>query len=434
MDVDLPVIEPLADDRPPYEPAGGPSAGTASSPGTAPSTGTAPSPGTASPGVDPAGTAAGTAPSGPPYPPLPPADPATPPRRTPSSSRWLRGAAVVAAAALAGGAAGGVVGRNTAPERTASTTVVNAPGTGSIADATDIQQVLAAIQPAVVSIKTQAYQRGRFFAAQGAGSGFLLTADGEVLTNAHVVAGATSIEVMLNGERTGRPADLIGADTGADIALVKIRDASNLPVATLGKSGDLRVGDSVVAIGNALDLGATPTVTEGIVSALDRTIEVPGEALSGLIQTDAAINRGNSGGPLVDAQGRVVGVNTVVAGDAQNIGFALAIDRVKVVIERLRAGGDTPSSSSSSSGVRLGVSVSDGSGGATVEAVTPASPAATAGLQAGDVITAVEAEKVTDADGLVAAIRSHKAGDKVTLTYLRGSERRTAEVTLRSSS
>src|SRR5688500_7133962 len=419
MDVDLPVIEPLADDRPPYEPAPSDTRGTT--------------------GVDPAGVAGsaatGTPPSGPSHPPLPLADPATPPRRTPSSSRWLRGAAVVAAATLADSVAGGVVGRNTAPERT-TTTVVSAPGTGSIADATDIQQVLAAIQPAVVSIKTQAYQRGRFFAAQGAGSGFLLTADGEVLTNAHVVAGATSIEVMLNGERTGRPADLVGADAGADIALLKIRDASDLPVATLGKSSDLRVGDSVVAIGNALDLGATPTVTEGIVSALDRTIEVPGETLSGLIQTDAAINRGNSGGPLVDAQGRVVGVNTVVAGDAQNIGFALAVDRVKVVIERLRAGEDAPSSTPGS-GVQLGVSVSDGSAagtvGATVEAVTPASPAAAAGLQAGDVVTAVDGKDVGDADGLVAAIRSRKAGDKVTLTYLRGSERRTAEAALRAS-
>jgi putative serine protease PepD len=414
MDVDLPIAEPLPAgrhlDAPPYEQPTQPPQ-SAHPPHTHSQVPSDPS--------------------------LPPADPAAPPRRHPSSSRWWRGAAVLIAAALAGGAAGGVVGRATAPDGAASGSAGAVSGgrgagsiTSSIANPTDIQQVLAAIQPAVVSIKTQAYQRGRFFATQGAGSGFILTPDGEVLTNAHVVAGATSIEVTLNGERTGRPADLIGADDSADIALVKIRDASELPVATLGRSADLRVGDGVVAIGNALDLGATPTVTEGIVSALDRTVEVPGETLRGLIQTDAAINRGNSGGPLVDAQGRVVGVNTVVAGGAQNIGFALAIDRVKTVIDRLRSG-DAPAPSGR---VQLGVSVSDtdDGSGALVEAVTPSSPAAKAGLEAGDVIAQVDGRDVADADALVDAIRAHEAGDEVTIVYLRGGERRTATVELGS--
>jgi S1-C subfamily serine protease len=376
----------------------------------------------------------------PPGPSLPPADPTAPPRRPPSS-RWQRGVVVVAAATLGGGLAGGIVGRTTAPETRTTSTIAQplAKGTGGIAKLSDIQGVLAAIQPAVVSIKTQAYQRGRFFATQGAGTGTILTADGEVLTNAHVVSGATSIEVTLNGETTGRTADLLGADTASDIALVKIRGASNLPVATLGTSADLRVGDSVVAIGNALNLGATPTVTEGIVSALNRSIDAPGESLQGLIQTDAAINPGNSGGPLVDAQGRVVGMNTAVAGDAQNIGFALAIDHVKTVIDQLRKGGSPSSSASSSAtaagGPLLGVSVSDsGTGGAgagaTVEAVSQGSPAAAAGLQAGDVITSFGGTAVSGADSLVAAVRTHKVGDKVKVAYQRNGQSRTAEVTL----
>src|SRR5436309_14143850 len=165
----------------------------------------------------------------------------------------------------------------------------------------------------------------------------ILTADGEVLTNAHVVDGATDIEVTLIGERTARAADVVGVDTTADVALIKIRNASGLPTVKLGSSADLRVGDSVVAIGNALDLGATPTVTEGIVSALNRSIDAPDESLAGLIQTDAAINPGNSGGPLVDAKGEVVGIDTAIAGDAQNIGFALAIDNVKPIVDDLRA-------------------------------------------------------------------------------------------------
>src|SRR4051812_12402312 len=236
----------------------------------------------------------------PPPPPVPPTGPERPARR------WVPGAALLAAAVVLGGAAGGVVGRLTDDQGStaAPTATLGGVGTGSLAKPGDIQQVLARIAPAVVSVKTQLYQRGRFYPTQGAGSGAILTADGEVLTNAHVVEGAQTIEVFLNGEKTGRAADLVGMDTAHDVALVKIRNAKSLPTATLGRSADLRVGDGVVAIGNALNLGATPTVTTGIVSALNRSIEAPGESLSGLIQTDAAINPGNSGGPLVDAQGR----------------------------------------------------------------------------------------------------------------------------------
>ena len=362
---------------------------------------------------------ADTPPDGPP--PTLPAPPEQPHRR------WMPGVALLLAAVVAGGAAGGVVGRLT-DEPTA---VTAGRGTGSLAKLSNIQQLLARIEPAVVSVRTQAYQRGRFGPSQGAGSGTILTADGEVLTNAHVVEGARTIEVFLNGEEEGRPADLVGMDTAHDVALVKIRDASGLPTATLGRSADLRVGDSVVAIGNALNLGATATVTEGIVSALNRQIEAPGVDLEGLIQTDAAINPGNSGGPLVDAQGRVVGVDTAVAGDAQNIGFALAIDDVKPIIERLRAGGGSTSTTPGAAGrAFLGVALQEAAGGAGVASVESGSPAAGAGLRAGDVITKVDDTTIRTTADLVTTIRAHRVGDTVTLTWLRDGRTMTGKAEL----
>jgi putative serine protease PepD len=353
-------------------------------------------------------------------PPEPPPEPTSAPA---SPSRWRRGAAVAALVVVAG-AAGGVAGRVTAEDD--PTPLATAAGTGSIAKLGDIQQVLARISPAVVSIRTQAYQSGRVFPRGGAGSGWIITADGEVLTNAHVVDGATSIKVTLNGEREARDADLLGVDGELDLALVKIRDASDLPTATLGSSADLRVGDSVVAIGNALDLGATPSVTEGIVSALNRSIRAPGESLTGLIQTDAAINPGNSGGPLVDAQGRVVGMNTAVAGDAQNIGFAIPIDAIEARIGELRRGSNVDRSAF------LGVALGDADGGAVVQQVVDGSPADDAGLRAGDVIVSIDGDAVSSAADVVERVRGHEPGDEVAVVYERDGDRRTAEVTLGS--
>lgn len=157
-----------------------------------------------------------------------------------------------------------------------------------------------------------------------------------MLTNAHVIEGAASVTVTLNGETTASVADVIGSDSAADVALLKIRNASTLPIVSFGSSANLTVGDNVLAIGDAVDLDGGLTVTEGIVSALDRSISATGINLTGLIQTDAAINSGNSGGPLVAADGKVVGMNTVVAGDAQNIGFALVIDGVTQIMSELR--------------------------------------------------------------------------------------------------
>ncbi|MCO5322504.1 MAG: trypsin-like peptidase domain-containing protein, partial [Microthrixaceae bacterium] len=187
-------------------------------------------------------------------------------------------------------------------------------------EALDIRALLEKVQPSVVSIHTGTRE------GEAAGSGVVLSADGLVLTNAHVVEGATLIEVDFADGQTVE-ARLIGAAPESDVALVKAEglDGEAVP-AELGSSSDLLVGDDVVAIGNALNLGAEPSVTTGIVSQTGRSISAPdGTVLDDLIQTDAAINPGNSGGPLVNAQGQVVGVNTAILADAQNIGFALEI-------------------------------------------------------------------------------------------------------------
>jgi len=339
---------------------------------------------------------------------------------------------IVAASLLGGGAAGAVASRvaDDGPSSGPVATSVNATSNnGSVITQTgDIQSILGKVQPGTVYIHTQASRGGRFFPTQGAGTGVVLTANGEVLTNAHVVAGATAIKVNLAGETRSRDATLVAADASKDIALIKINGASNLKTVELGSSGDLRVGDDVVAIGNALDLKGGFTVTRGIVSALNRSIAAEdGTNLSGLIQTDAAINPGNSGGPLVNAGGQVIGINTAVDGQAQNIGFAIAIDTVKPMLDGLRSGRSTATTPRAYLGVTS--QAVDGTG-ATVIEVGPGTPAAGAGIQAGDVITALDSQPVTDPDSLSSAIGAKKPGDRVTVTYLRGGTRRTAQVTL----
>ena len=289
----------------------------------------------------------------------------------------------------------------------------------------DIQGVLAKVQPAVVAIGVAGSQ------GRGAGTGVILTPDGEVLTNNHVVEGASVIEVTLNGERTPRRADLMGAEPDADLALLKIRDASGLPTAELGSSAGARVGDDVVAIGNALALPGGPTVTEGIISAKDRTLAEAG--LDGLIQTDAAINRGNSGGPLVNAAGEVIGINTAVAANsrttaAENIGFAIAVDRIVPVIEALRSGAAGPTTTA-----RLGVTGADSATaarGAEVVEVAAGSPAAVAGIEVGDLIVQVGDKVVVDRASLAGAVRSYRPGEEVDVVVLRAGRARTLTAVL----
>ncbi len=263
-----------------------------------------------------------------------------------------------------------------------------------------------------------------------AGSGIVISEDGLVLTNAHVVEGARSIEVDFADGQTAE-ARLIGAVPENDVALVKAEDLLEPVVpAELGSSGDLLVGDDVVAIGNALNLGDEPSVTTGIVSALSRSIRSPtGDTLDDLIQTDAAINPGNSGGPLVNAAGQVVGVNTAILADAQNIGFALSIDSISSLIDDLREGREVQATTPVLGVESLDVSMVEpdvirrfevtATAGAFVQRVQPGSGAEAAGLQAGDVIVDVDDRRIRSAEDVGQAVRAKAPGDEIVITFER---------------
>ena len=354
--------------------------------------------------------------------------------------------ALALVAALLGGIVGGAI---VARARPASRTVVRtfSANTSRLAKPQDVQSVLARVEPATVSIRTQAFQGGDLSGAGpvvGAGTGMIITADGEVLTNNHVVAGATSIKVSVFGQSSFQDADLLGADPVDDVALVKIRGAKAMPTVELGDSDKAQVGDDVLAIGNALALAGGPTVTEGIISAKDRTVPAGNETLEGMIQTDAAINPGNSGGPLVNAQGQVIGMNTAVAtgspGEpAQNVGFAIPVNRIKPLLPALRQG-RAPLTSTTFLGAGLVTLTPElrqqygftPDSGAVVGQVVPGSPADSAGLQVGDVVTSFDGQAVDSAEKLRSLIRSHKPGDRVALEFVRGAARHGVTVVLGS--
>jgi len=390
-----------------------------------------------------------TPPPPPPYspfapPPPPPPAPSTPswttaPAAAPSPNRNWVWAAIVGAVigALVAGGLVAAFGRNT----TTRTTTSFGPNSSKLVTS-DVQSVLAKVQPGVVNVRTQGFSQNEFFQPtpeQGAGTGMVITPDGDVLTNAHVIAGATNIRVTLTTDNKSYDAVLLGSDPTADVAVIKLQGASNLKTVTLGRSSSMRVGDDVVAIGNALALPGGPTVTHGIVSALDRTIDAENERLEHLIQTDAAINPGNSGGPLSNSAGEVIGMNTAVAGQAQNIGFAIAMDTVKPIAEQLKAGkgtakagaflGVTSVTVTPDIAQRLGLSATSG---ALVQDVTPGSAADNAGLRSGDVIVKFGNDTISSSDDLGAAVRKHQPGDKVDVTYQRGNQRQTTTVTLGS--
>lgn len=375
----------------------------------------------------------------------PPAPPVVVQKR---GAGWIVVALVIAAlvGALAGG---GVFAALDARDDDAVVTEVNGRSArngsgddvnGSIDRPADIQAVLERVQPAVVSIQTEAFtSRGIF--PSGAGTGMILTADGEVLTNSHVVENANRIRVTLFGETRQRSATLIGRDPSNDLALIKIDDASGLPTAVLGDSTKTEVGDDVVAIGNALALPGGPTVTRGIVSAVDRSIDTEGGSLEGLIQTDTAINPGNSGGPLVNAAGEVIGINTaVLRGGAEGIGFAISTEVAEPVLQRLRSGGSSVRTvaflgvrtATLTAQMREDFGLVPEAGAVVAEEVQPDSPAAEIGLEPFDVIVELGGEAITTSAELRAAVQSHDPGEEVEVVYFRGDEQRRARVTLAS--
>ncbi|MBV8463849.1 MAG: trypsin-like peptidase domain-containing protein [Acidimicrobiales bacterium] len=308
-----------------------------------------------------------------------PAGPAPAGQDRSSSRRRGTVAAVVAAAVLVGGAAGAgasaLVAGNDAPSGVAVSSAPPVRETGQTTGST-VSQIAQKISPAIVSITADDGD-----GSGDEGTGMIITSSGEVLTNDHVVDGAQSITVALNGSTNQMTAKVVGADPDKDVALLQIQGASGLPTVTFGNSSQAQVGDQVVAIGNALALGSSPSVTSGIVSALNRTITAGdssgggSETLNGMIQTDAPINPGNSGGALVNATGEVIGMNTAAAGStpdgssAQNVAFAIPSNELVSLISGLRNGGDgsqsslNGSSSGSGSGIGSGNSGGYGSGG-----------------------------------------------------------------------
>jgi putative serine protease PepD len=249
----------------------------------------------------------------------------------------------LAAGTVGGWIAGSTDGTSPTTTETTSTTAEATSSGGADADTgeMDVSAVVAALKSSVVSIETEISVRSGpgVTNGQGAGTGIVLDG-GLILTNAHVVADATSITVTASGDDSPRDATLVASDEDADIAVLQVDDASGLVPATLGDSSTVEVGEDVVAIGNALALEGGLTVTSGIVSATDREVETDTGTMTGLIQTDAAISSGNSGGPLVNAAGEVIGINSAVATSsgsvsASNIGFAIAIDTARSVVDQL---------------------------------------------------------------------------------------------------
>ena len=346
--------------------------------------------------------------------------------------------AAVAIVAVVGGTVGGALaGRSTRPAAVAATSTPAATSNGGFNNASvvpstpakqDVSGLISAALPGVVSISVV------LSGGQGAGTGFVISSDGEIATNAHVVADATKIDVKFADGSTAS-AKVLGVDRTDDLAVVKV-DKVGLTALMLGTSSDLRIGEPVVAIGNALDLTGGPTATEGIVSALNRTIDTnEGEHLTHLLQTDAAINPGNSGGPLLTLDGKVVGINSAGSQDAQNIGFAIAIDTAQPIITQLQQGKTVTKAYLGVSTTPLDASVAARDGlsidhGLLVVDVSGGSAAAAAGLKPGDVIESINGTTTDDNASLGDAIRTAGAGHIVHLKVYRDSKTIDVDATL----
>ena len=315
----------------------------------------------------------------------------------------------------------------------------------------DVQAVANKVVPAVVDINTVIGSAGQ--QAQAAGTGMLVTSSGQVLTNRHVVQGATSIQVTIQGRSNAYTATVVGEDLSADVALLQVHGVSGLPTVTLADSSAVTVGQAVVAIGNALGQGGAPNVTQGTVTALNQSITASdgngsSEQLTGLIQSDASISPGDSGGPMVNAAGQVVGM--ITAGSvgrfrqaSSRVGFAIPSNAALDIVNQIRSGKETSTIIIGQTGYlgvsatdldavtasRLGLSVNVG---ALVQSVVSGSPAAQAGIGRYAVITAVNGRPVTSTNDLGLAIHTHKPGQQIQVTWVDQNGRHTATVSLMS--
>jgi putative serine protease PepD len=361
----------------------------------------------------------------------------------PSTSRKGRPAVLLAATALFAGAIGtagvfdltGAFGK-TVHQTTTVTAAPTQPVSNTAGTALDAKTLYASAAPSTVDITvtstsgTSGPFGGQPQSSQDSGSGFLVDPNGNIVTAAHVVENASSIKVEFR-DGTVRSAKVAGIDNATDVAVIKV-DPSGLSLHPLqfGSSRNLSIGDSVAAIGDPF--GYDRSISTGIISGLDRTVSAPNNyTVSHALQTDAALNPGNSGGPLLDSSGHVVGIVDQIAtggSSSQNsgVGFAIPTDLVASELNALEAGQKVQHPS-------LGVSTSDPTGatqGAVVAQVVPGGAASAAGLRVNDIVTAIDGTKVTGSSELVGAIATHKPGDKVTLTIKRGSQTLKVTVTL----
>ncbi|MGB0111877.1 MAG: trypsin-like peptidase domain-containing protein [Ilumatobacteraceae bacterium] len=328
------------------------------------------------------------------------------------------GAGLLVGVALTGAAVGGYAlgtDSGSSSAATSSGDIVAEPVNLDISTGSSIGDLVAVARPSIVSIHqtvTQTGPRGTV-SGQAAGTGFVLSADGYIVTNSHVVADGDEITVTFD-DGSSEPAEVVAADASRDLAVLHVERTDLTPLA-IGDSDELRLGDELVAVGYALDLNGEPSVTAGILSAQERTITSEnGEQLVDLLQTDTAINPGNSGGPLLNSRGEVIGINTAIAGSAQNIGFAIAITPVMDVIAELQ-NGNVPERA------LMGVSTTPSTTGDGAEVVDIQAGTAAAGsdLQIGDVIIAVDGDDVTDPSSLGVEISRRQPGDEVTVTVER---------------
>jgi putative serine protease PepD len=349
-----------------------------------------------------------------------------------------RVAPLTAALALGAGVGAGVYAGVSGGSSSHTTTTTVAATTSTVQPAavtttvSSLTQLYKQAAPGVVDITVTEAPTGNGFGfggqqtTQAEGTGFVYDAKGDIVTAAHVVDGSSAIKVRFQDGKTVT-ATLVGKDDSTDTAVIKVNvDASELHPLTIGSSASVQPGDAVVAIGSPF--GLTESMTSGIVSAIDRTITAPNNySISGAIQTDAPINHGNSGGPLLTTGGEVIGVNVQIdsnSNGSEGVGFSTPIDTVKSVADTLISGGKVQHA-------YLGIQVSDAanSSGAKVNSVVSSSPADSAGLKAGDVITKIDGKQITNADDLTAAVNVYKPGDKATITLDRGGSTKSVSVT-----
>jgi putative serine protease PepD len=339
----------------------------------------------------------------------------------PTAAKVVIGGVAAIALALCSGVTGAVVATSFEDNGFELPVSQNA---APVVDRSTLSGVAKETQPSVVSIAT----------GSGEGSGVIISGEGYIVSNNHVVESAQGGQVTItlsDGKKI--KAKVVGTDPKTDLGVVKIDGAANLKAAKFADSDRVAVGDTVLAIGSPL--GLQGSVTSGIISAKDRTIRAgqSSSSLSGLLQTDAPINPGNSGGALVNTNGEVIGINTAIATSGQGegnigVGFAIPSNKAKQVAEQLINGQKV-------SHPYLGVSVDPADeGGARIASIAPNSPAAGAGLKEGDIITKFGDRVVNDSDDLVSAVQSGKVGQKVTVEFSRNGEKQTATVTLGEAS